>query len=95
LHGWDPVARPVGEWLADRLGQTYPVLAGRDGAARTARLLAEGKIAVILDGLDEIPAGLQPVALRAMSQQATFRLAPSGIRGCCRLPCPDLPGGLG
>jgi hypothetical protein len=74
LHGWNPVARPVGDWLADRLGQTYPVLSGRDGAARSARLLAEGKIAVILDGLDEIPADLQPAALRALSQQATFRL---------------------
>jgi hypothetical protein len=74
LHGWDPVVRPVGDWLADRLGQTYPVLTGRDGAARSARMLAEGKIAVILDGLDEIPESLQPAALRALSQQATFRL---------------------
>ena len=29
---------------------------------------------MILDGLDEIPADLQPAALRALSQQATFRL---------------------
>ena len=28
LHGWDPVAQPVQDWLAVRLGQTYPVLAG-------------------------------------------------------------------
>jgi hypothetical protein len=74
LHGWDPVTRPFRDWLAARLGQTYPVLAGPDGAARSARLLAEGKLAVILDGLDEIPADLQPAALRALSQQATFRL---------------------
>ena len=74
LHGWDPIAQPVLDWLALRLGQTYPVLAGPDGAAKSARLLAEGKIAVILDGLDEIPADLQPAALRALSQQATFRL---------------------
>ena len=74
LHGWDPIAQPVRDWLALRLGQTYPVLAGPDGAAKSARLLAEGKLAVILDGLDEIPADLQPAALRALSQQATFRL---------------------
>jgi hypothetical protein len=24
-----------------------------------------------------------------------WAVAPSGIRGCCRLPCPDLPAGLG
>ena len=74
LHGWDPIAQPVQDWLALRLGQTYPVLAGPDGPAKSARLLAEGKLAVILDGLDEIPADLQPAALRALSQQATFRL---------------------
>ena len=74
LYGWDPVSQPVQDWLAARLGLTYPVLAGPDGAAKSARLLAEGKIAVILDGLDEIPADLRPAALRALSQQATFRL---------------------
>ena len=74
LHGWDPVGQPVQDWLARRLGQTYPMLAGRDGAARPPRLLAEGKIAVILDGLDEIAADLRPAALRALSQQAAFRL---------------------
>ncbi len=74
LHGWDPVTQPVQEWLADRLGQTYPVLGGPDGAAISARLLAAGRIAVVLDGLDEIAADLRPAALRALSQQATFRL---------------------
>ena len=33
-----------------------------------------GKVAVILDGLDKIPEGLRPVALRALSQQAVFRV---------------------
>lgn len=74
LHGWDPNAQAVQDWLADRLGQTYPMLAGRAGAAKAAGLLASGKIAVILDGLDEIPAELRPAALRALSQQAAFRL---------------------
>jgi hypothetical protein len=80
LHGWDPNAQPVQHWLAARLGQTYPLLAGKAGAVKAARLLAVGKIAVILDGLDEIPAELRPAALRALSrdlahcQQAAFRL---------------------
>lgn len=39
----------------DRLGQTYPMLAGRTSAVEAASLLASGKITVILDGLDEIP----------------------------------------
>jgi hypothetical protein len=74
LHGWNPDAQPVQDWLAVRLGQTYPQLAGRDGAIRATLLLATGKIAVILDGLDEISEELRPIALRALSQQAAFRL---------------------
>jgi hypothetical protein len=74
MHGWDPRSQQVGAWLSERLAQTYQSLAGKDGAARAARLLAAGRLAVILDGLDEISAALRPVALRALSQQATFRL---------------------
>jgi len=74
LHGWDPHAQRVQDWLAVMLQQTYPLLAGQSGVQRAARLLAGGKVAVILDGLDEIHEQLRPVALRALSQQAHFRL---------------------
>jgi hypothetical protein len=74
LHGWDPAAQRAEDWLAARLRQAYPLLAGRDGASEAARLLATARVAVILDGLDEIPAELRPVALRALSEQAAFRL---------------------
>ena len=74
LHGWDPRTQHVQEWLAARLQQTYPLLAGKSGARKAAELLAAGKVAVILDGLDEIHEELRPVALQALSQQAHFRL---------------------
>ena len=74
LHGWDPYAQRVEDWLATRFQQAYPLLAGNGGASRAAGLLTAGKIAVILDGLDEIHEQLRPVALRALSQQAHFRL---------------------
>jgi hypothetical protein len=74
LNEWNPNVQPVQVWLARRLQQTYPLFAGKDGAAIAVELLATGRIAVILDGLDEIPAALRPVALRALSRQATFRL---------------------
>jgi len=74
FHGWDPVTQPIEDWLAVRLNQTYPLFAGNGGAVQAAELLATGKIAVILDGLDEIPQSLRSVALRALNQQATFRL---------------------
>jgi hypothetical protein len=74
LHDWSPGTQRVQDWLVVRLQQTYPMLAGKSGATKAATLLAAGKVAVILDGLDEIPAELRSVALRALSQQATFRL---------------------
>jgi hypothetical protein len=74
LHGWDPSTERAGDWLAAQLRLTYPLLAGTGGSVDAAALVAAGKIAVILDGLDEIPGELRPVALRALSEQAVFRL---------------------
>jgi hypothetical protein len=74
LHGWDPKRQPVQDWLATRLSRTYSLLTGGGGVVTAAGLLAAGKVAVILDGLDEIPEQLRPVALRALSQQAAFRV---------------------
>jgi hypothetical protein len=75
LQGWDPVTEPTEVWLAERLRQTYyPLFAGRRGIRIARDMLTGGRIAVLLDGLDEIPEDLQPVALEALSQQATFRL---------------------
>lgn len=74
LHGWDPHTQRVEDWLVARLQQTYPLLGGKGGARRATRLLAEGKVTLILDGLDEIHEQLRPVALRALNQQAAFRL---------------------
>ena len=74
LYGWDPSTRPAREWLAERLCRTYPLFAGEQGARAARDMLDEGRIAVILDGLDEILEDLRPTVLRALSQQATFRL---------------------
>lgn len=74
LHGWDPNSQRIEDWLSLRLQQTYPLFAGKHGVERAVKLLAAGKIAVILDGLDEMPQAFRPVALRALSQQATFRI---------------------
>ena len=74
LHGWDPSTQRVEVWLAARLQETYPLFAGRGGLAEAAELVKAGRIAVFLDGLDEIAAELRPVALRALSQQAVLRV---------------------
>jgi hypothetical protein len=71
---WDPRRQLVGDWLTGRLQETYPLFTGPAGAANAAGLIAAGKIAVILDGLDEIAEELRPVALQALNQQASFRV---------------------
>jgi hypothetical protein len=73
LHGWDPNIQRIEDWLASRLQQTYPLFAGKGGADGT-QLVRAGRVAVILDGLDEIAAELRPVVLRALSRQAAFRV---------------------
>ena len=74
LHGWDPERQRVQDWIISRLQETYPLFTGKQGGARAAALLTAGKLALILDGLDEVPQALRPVVLRALSQQAIFRL---------------------
>ena len=74
-RGWDPDAEPFAEWLADRLARDYPLLRAPEyGGDVAMRLTADGRLAVILDGLDEMPEVLRPVALRALNAQVTFRL---------------------
>ncbi|MBV9013461.1 MAG: hypothetical protein JO272_15720 [Pseudonocardiales bacterium] len=74
-QGWDPTVERFAEWLAACLARDYALLQapeyGRDAAME---LIEGGHLAVILDGLAEIPQALRPVALRALDQQATFRL---------------------
>ena len=73
VQDWDPRREPLREWLIGRLQQTYPLFAGRTGAANASGLIDAGKLTVILDGLDEIAAELRPVALQALDQ-ASFRV---------------------
>jgi hypothetical protein len=71
---WDPGSQEVGSWLVSRMCQTYPLFAGKVGAANAAALVDAGKVAVILDGLDEIADELQPIALRKLNHQPAFRV---------------------
>ncbi|MFF0454421.1 hypothetical protein [Nocardia africana] len=69
LHNWDPEATPVDEWLIHKLAETFPLR--RDEAKRLVQ--ARRRIAVFLDGLDEMPEQLRPIALQALNK-ADFRL---------------------
>jgi hypothetical protein len=73
LQGWDPGQTSVRDWLAGKLVDA-PAFSGRQRRRSAAALLEAGRIAVFLDGLDEIPEDDRPVVLRALSRQATFRI---------------------
>lgn len=61
LGSWDPQTTSVEQWMAGQIVATY----GTPPAV--ARVLADsGRILPILDGLDEIPAELRPMALAAL-----------------------------
>ncbi|MGH3853383.1 MAG: hypothetical protein ACRDR6_07755 [Pseudonocardiaceae bacterium] len=74
-HGWDPSSERLIDWLAGRLVRNNDFLRAPEyGPNAAVRLIEGGYVAVILDGLDELPEALRPVALRALDTQATFRL---------------------
>lgn len=61
VSGWDPRTEHVHSWLARRLTEEYPALGGE-----ATRLVSEGRIAPILDGLDEMPEALHAAAIDAL-----------------------------
>ncbi|MGH3550060.1 MAG: hypothetical protein ACRDQU_18510 [Pseudonocardiaceae bacterium] len=74
-HGWDPNSERLTDWLSGRLLRNNDFLRAPEyGSDAAVRLIEGGYVAVILDGLDELPEELRPVALRALDTQATFRI---------------------
>ncbi|MDQ3886462.1 MAG: NACHT domain-containing protein, partial [Actinomycetota bacterium] len=67
MVSWDPDAQPrVQDWLTDQLNQTYPALRafGRDAARR---LVEQGRVLPVLDGLDELPERRRPRVITALN----------------------------
>jgi hypothetical protein len=71
LSAWDPATTSLPAWLATRLIQDHPSLGGTcaelGGSTVAAALLADDRILPVLDGFDEIAAGLRGAALRALN----------------------------
>jgi hypothetical protein len=64
----------IRDWLAARLAADYPLFQHRGGLAEANKLVgARDKVALILDGLDEMDVAWRPAALRALSD-APFRV---------------------
>jgi len=72
-HGWNPKTISVRDWLAGKLTESPP-FHGRRGLRHARSLLDAGRVAVFLDGLDEVNESLRAMMLQALSEQVTFRL---------------------
>jgi hypothetical protein len=76
IGSWNP-ATPLRQWLAVRLALDHPGLAHRPdrrGPNLASSLIDSDRILPILDGFDEIPAGLQLEALGALNALASMAL---------------------
>jgi NACHT domain len=72
IASWDPAKESVRDFLARRLGEDYPSLAGHgEGGQTLAQLLVVRRgILPVLDGLDELPAGMHSQAVQALDGYA-------------------------
>ncbi|MBT2392203.1 hypothetical protein J7E87_22970 [Streptomyces sp. ISL-1] len=73
MDGWDPARESPTEWAAGRLSRGYTLFRGRGGLERARRLLESGRVALLLDGLDEVGGKLRNAMVSAL-EQAPFRL---------------------
>ena len=71
LGGWDPAATSLREWAADTMNRDYPALRAPDyGAAAAEELVRSGRVALFLDGLDEMPPDMRALALKRVNEEA-------------------------
>ena len=69
LSGWDPATTHLDTWLARRLNADYPQLTNRGfGEDAAVRLIDRRRVIPVLDGLDEMPERLRPLAVSALNQ---------------------------
>ncbi|BCB75853.1 NACHT domain-containing protein [Phytohabitans flavus] len=74
-QGWDPEREPLDAWLAARIASDFRFLrAPKYGPDVARRLVEERRVALFLDGFDELAAPVRPAALEALDAQATGRL---------------------
>ncbi|WP_433260351.1 BTAD domain-containing putative transcriptional regulator [Actinosynnema sp. CS-041913] len=73
LASWNPREEHLLTWLARRLLEEYPGLGNTDayGPDAATRLVVEGHVLPVLDGLDETPAELHTTAVDALDRAGT------------------------
>lgn len=74
---WNPQAEHLHGWIARRLAHDFPGLrsAGAYRSDTVARLIEDGRVLPVIDGLDEMPAALHTLALQAIDHAVAGRKA--------------------
>jgi hypothetical protein len=72
LGSWNPEQTDLDAWVAQRMVETFRSLAGPayGGPGSAAELVRTGRVALFLDGLDEMPEALRAKALEAVDARA-------------------------
>lgn len=71
MGGWDPGTVTLQEWAVSTMNRDYPFLRARDYGFDVAReLVRRGRVALFLDGLDEMPEGKRGQAIKCISDEA-------------------------
>ncbi|HEY3262945.1 MAG TPA: hypothetical protein VGJ95_22195 [Pseudonocardiaceae bacterium] len=72
LGGWNPSTSSLQDWAAVTLTRDYPGLAAPEhgGSGAAAQLLRTRRVALFLDGLDEMPPAVQGKALQVIDRDA-------------------------
>jgi hypothetical protein len=66
LAQWDATAVSLQDWLVRWLSENIPLLVNRQSSTR--ELVNEGRLLLVLDGLDELPQGARPKAIIAINR---------------------------
>jgi hypothetical protein len=75
LTGWNPLSMGLLRWVELILRRDHQYLKSRDYGTSAARtLLASGRVALFLDGLDEMPRHLRGAAIRHISRIRNIRI---------------------
>lgn len=69
MSGWNPQAQPLAGWIRATLARDHPAVRAF-GPGLVDDLLRERRLALFLDGLDELPPALRGPALQAVQSQA-------------------------
>ncbi|MFD8545539.1 hypothetical protein [Streptomyces sp. NPDC059649] len=67
LNGWDPARERADEWAAGQLARKYTSFRSRKGHDLARTLLQKGRVALFLDGLDEVTGRLRAAMVSALT----------------------------